>query len=92
MSQVIVEEDNLKDKRLKSKTEEARIQVDSAFKKWQNPSGAMLNLIQKGAGIAALPVALFWTAMSAVLGILMGIVAQIFHLFGALCRGNKSSS
>jgi hypothetical protein len=89
MSQVIVEEDNLKEKRLKSKGEESRIRIDTTFKKWQNPNSKLVDLIQKGVGVAVLPVALIWGGMSAVLGLLMGAVAQIFHFVGGFFGTKK---
>lgn len=92
MSQVIVEEDKLKEKRLRSAQEEHLIQRETEHQKWLATNTFGLSAIAKGAAVVFLPVALFWAALSFLMTAILRILATVFRFIGVFFGGTKSST
>lgn len=89
MSQVIIEEDQLKEKRLKTREQERRIDRESVHAKWQIGGTAGLSFIARAAGIALLPVALLWAGFIALISLAFRIVGRLFQVLGKLVGGER---
>lgn len=84
MSQVIVEEDGLAEKRQRSKQQERKIDTVSAFTKWQKGGEQGQAFIARAAGVAMLPVAAFWGLLYFVGTFVITVFARIFDFLGSL--------
>ena len=82
MSQVIVEEDGLNEKRERSKLQERKIDTIGDFAKWQKGGQQGQALIAKLAGIAILPVALFWSLLYFIGTAVITVFARLFDMLG----------
>lgn len=79
MSQVVVVDDNLKDKRLSSKKEEKAIDRDSQFRKWQMSDITGPSLVLKLIGLATMPIVFFWSILGLLSGLALAIAMAIFN-------------
>jgi hypothetical protein len=88
MSQVIVTEDNLNDKRARSREQEHNIDRDSYLGRWKKATDATKPSFAAAAiGIAALPIIGFWAfilfLMSICLTAFVGIMRGLGMIFSA---------
>lgn len=84
MSQVIVEKDELEQRRGLTRAQEHKIARNGDIAKWQSHGTAGLKPIAKIAGLAFMPVVAFWGLLYAGIAIIITIVSQVFRLLGVL--------
>lgn len=82
MSQVIVEEDNLKEKREKSRELERKIQIEGVHQKWHLGGTAGVGALAKMIAIAGLPVIALWTGIGILIGAAFKIIGGLFRFIG----------
>lgn len=88
MSQVITEEDRLREKRLKSREQERRIDREAVHAKWRKGGTAGQTFIARAVGIAVLPVALLWAGFAAIIMVAFRLVGRVFQTLGKLVGGD----
>jgi len=79
MSQVIITNDSLREKREASRLAEKRINRDVITKSWMMPTLPKRDPIAMIAGVLAIPIAAFWAVMIAFLSLMMGAVLWLFR-------------
>jgi hypothetical protein len=86
LSQVIVTEDHLIDRRQLTKDQEERIDTDSEFRNWQRSDVTKTDAFERLAGIVFLPIAAIWAAMTFAIWLTTKVVGGVFNLIGKLIR------
>lgn len=84
MSQVVVTEDSLKQRRLRSGEQERQIDRESQFKKWQLSDITGFDPIAALVGVAVLPVVAIWYVLSFLVRIAVYIGIGFSRALGAL--------
>ena len=90
MSQVIVTEDVLQDKRDASRIQEEKITQDSRIRKWSKSDISGKDPIAMLVGIAFLPVLAAWTCILALMMFMMTCLRYLFKGLGMIVGGGKS--
>jgi hypothetical protein len=90
MSQVVVTDDNLKSRRIKSGEQERQIDRESGFDKWKLSDVTKFDPVAAVLGLVALPVVLSWYAIGLVVKIAVYIGIGISRLIGVLIGNNKA--
>lgn len=91
MSQVIVTDDKLKNKRQESRSQEQRITQDTRLAKWKlsgstgtkDPLGMII-------GVALLPVLAAWTALLAMMMLMLTFVRYFLKGLGMIIGGDRN--
>ncbi len=86
MSQVILVNDNLKDKRLRSRQQEQKIDRTSQFNHWRKNDITKPNPLLRLAGLVFVPVVAFWSLLWALIGMSLGAVLVVFKFIGKMFR------
>ncbi len=76
MSQVIVTEDQLKDKRLKSGAQERAIERESGFDQWRRSDVTKADGFKRVVGLGTYPIVALWSVL---LGLIY-LVVQVFKV------------
>ena len=90
MSQVVVTDDNLKSRRIKSGEQERQIDRESGFDKWKLSDVTKFDPVAAGLGLVALPVALSWYVIGLVVKFAVYVGIGISRLVGVLIGNNKA--
>lgn len=87
MSQVIVTDDVLRNKREESKRQEHRIDRESAFSQWRmNDITSRRDPVAALIGLAALPVVAFWSFVASCLTFSFSVMLGVFKVLGKIFR------
>ena len=89
MSQVVVTEDNLSERRQASKLQESRIEREASFAKWRRSDISGRDPIAFLAGLAFAPIAAIWTVFALVIAVIFSVFKVIFKAIGSLI-GNRT--
>jgi hypothetical protein len=92
LSQVIVTDDNLRDRREASRAQEHKIvRFTAPNSGWLRPM-LKTDPVAMIIGVLAAPVAAFWGLLMAFLGISLAVILWIFRAFAAILGGSRSSN
>lgn len=86
MSQVIITEDQLKDRRQQSAAQEHKINRDGVVARFRKSDVTGFDPIKKAIGLAALPIVAIWSAILFAIGLAIGISGVIFRGIGKIWR------
>ncbi len=93
MSQVVVQNDRLKEKRQKTLAEEKGITKDLYFARFRKTSDATkTTMVERVIGLAVLPVAAFWGLLTTILSAGVAFSIGIFRILGSLFGGKKTGT
>ncbi len=90
MSQVIVTEDVLSDKRNISRAQEEKISQDSRIGKWSKSDISGKDPLATIAGIAFLPILAVWAGILFMMMVMMTCLRYLFKGLGLIIGGGKS--
>lgn len=90
MSQVIVTNDKLTDKRQKSRDQERKIKVEDMFARWRRDDVTKPDPFKKMVGLAVTPVLAIWAALCALMAGVMFVTRSIFKGLGRVIGGSRS--
>jgi len=90
LSQVVVTDDKLKDKRDQSREQERRIDVRSVTKKWLRSDISGRDPIATAVGIAVLPIVAIWSFLGAFITVMLLAVRFLMVGIGKVVGGTKS--
>ena len=90
MSQVIVTEDNLKQRRQKSAESERKIDSEGAMSQWRMSDVTGFDPVAAAVGLAVLPVALSWYIIGGLVKLAIYVAISISRLVGALIGRTKA--
>jgi len=90
MSQVVVTEDKLKSRRIKSGEQERQIDRESGFDKWKLSDVTKFDPVAAVLGLVALPVVLSWYVIGLVVKLAVYVGIGISRLVGVLIGNNKA--
>jgi hypothetical protein len=91
MSQVVIQNDRLQVRRLKTKVEEEAIVKDLYYGRFRKNSDATKTTsVERVLGLVAIPILLFWGLLAAVLSLGVGFSISIFRLVGEAFKGKKA--
>jgi len=90
MSQVIVEDDNLRVKRQNTRKQEIAIDRESIYQRWRLPDVKKTRPILQLIGIAVLPVVLFWTLLMGAMSLVLGFCLGLFRVLGLVRKKQPS--
>ena len=90
MSQVIVTEDSLADKRRASAEQEQKIDVSSRFKQWRRSDITGRDLFATAVGLAVLPPLAFWFFLGSLATAIMYAVRYVLKALGGVVGGTKN--
>jgi hypothetical protein len=92
MSQVVVTEDNLKARRLKSGDQEKNIDREGLFNKWRRSDITGFDPIAALVGVAALPVLVSWYIIGTIVKVAIFAAIAVSRAVGALIGRNTKLS
>lgn len=92
MSQVVVTEDNLKARRLKSGDQEKNIDREGLFNKWRRSDITGFDPIAALVGVAALPVLVSWYIIGTMVKVAIFVVISVSRAVGAVLGRNSGLS
>ncbi len=84
MSQVIVTNDNLKEKRTQSSEQEHQIDRDAVVMRWRLSSVTGKSPVLAVIGLLFLPVALFWGFLLLLIGLVVAVIRLAFAFMGTI--------
>jgi hypothetical protein len=90
MSQVVVTEDNLKSRRVKSGEQEKQIDLNSPFKKWLRSDITGFDPILAVFEIAVLPIVLSWYIIGAIVKYAIYVSIGFSRLIGSILGNTKA--
>lgn len=88
MSQVIVTNDDFKQKRLRSREQEKQIAKEAMYQRWRKMDVNTFRPLAIAIGIATIPVVAFWGLLLGLMGFALSIFTVILKTAGKLA-GNK---
>lgn len=89
MSQVIVTNDTLKQKREKSAEQEHRIDREGQFQHWKRSDITGKDLPKIAIGFAVLPIAALWAFLTGLIALMLTICEYGFKVLGSVFGGKK---
>jgi hypothetical protein len=89
MSQVVVTEDNLKQRRLRSGEQEKRIDREGQFRKWLKSDITGFDPIAAVVGLAVLPVVAIWYILSTIVKVAIFVSIGFSRMIGTLLSSRK---
>jgi hypothetical protein len=89
LSQVIVTDDKLKQKREKSAEQELRIDREGQFQRWRRNDITGKDMVATAIGFAALPVVGLWAFLTAMIAAMLTLCQYLFKVLGAAFGGKK---
>lgn len=84
MSQVVVTDDNLKQRRLRSGDQERQIDRESQFKKWLKSDITGFDPVAALVGLAVLPVVAVWYALASLVKLSVYVAIGFSRVLGSL--------
>lgn len=90
MSQVIVTNDKLNQKRKLSADQEHKIDRDGMFTRWRRNDITGRDPLTNLIGFAVLPIWALWTALTALIFAVIWVLEQVFKVLGKIFGGKKS--
>jgi hypothetical protein len=90
MSQVIVTEDNLKQRRQKSAESERQIDSEGAMNRWRMSDVTGFDPVAAAVGIAVLPIALSWYIIGALVKLAIYVSISVSRFVGSLIGRSKA--
>lgn len=84
MSQVVVENDNLRDRRQASREQERQIAKNAYLTKWQRNDVTKTKPIEKLIGLAVLPILALWSLIAGLGGFVLWVLTSLFNFLGKL--------
>ncbi len=92
MSQVVVTEDNLKARRIKSGDQEKNIDRDGLFNKWRRSDITGFDPVAAIVGVALLPVLVSWYIIGMIVKVAIYVAIGVSRAVGALIGRNTKLS
>jgi hypothetical protein len=92
MSQVVVTEDALKARRIKSGDQERKIDREGLFNQWRRSDITRFDPVAALVGVAALPVLVSWYIIGTVVKVAIYVAIGISRVLGALIGRNTKLS
>ena len=90
MSQVIVTQDKLLDKRQRSREQEKHIETNEQFAKWRRSDVTGPDLFRKTVGMAVMPILGLWAIVGGIMAAALGLLRWIFKSLGRLIGGKRN--
>lgn len=90
MSQVIVTQDNLLDRRQRSREQERHIDTDAQFVKWKRSDVTGPDVFRKTVGLAVMPVLGLWAICGGIMAAALGLLRSIFRALGHALGGKHN--
>lgn len=90
MSQVIVTQDQLTDKRRRSGQEEHRIETNAQFAKWRRSDVTGFDPVRRAVGLAVMPILGLWGVLALLLTGIMEVLKGVFLFLGRLIGGRRN--
>ena len=90
MSQVIVTEDNLKSRRMKSAEMERKIDSEGAMNRWRMSDITGFDPVAAAVGLAVLPIALSWFIIGGLVKLAIYVSISVSRFIGALIGKSKA--
>jgi len=90
LSQVIVTNDALKQRRAKSREQEHQISRDESFEHWRRSDITGHDRFKAMVGYAVVPVLVLWGVLAGLGAIVLDILNVIFKVLGRIVGGSKS--
>lgn len=90
MSQVIVTNDKLSERRRNSRDQELRINKEDRFAVWRRSDVTKPDAFQRALGFAVLPILGLWAGLCALIAAVAFLVRSIFKILGSLLGGARS--
>jgi hypothetical protein len=87
LSQVIVTNDSLKQKRERSAEQEHRIDRESQFARWRKSDITGKDYVESAVGYALLPIVALWAFLTGVIALMLTACEYLFKVLGAIFRG-----
>ena len=91
MSQVVVTEDKLSERRQASRLQESRIEREASFAKWRRSDISGRDPVAFLAGLAFAPIAIIWTVFTLIIAAIFSVFKFIFRALGGLL-GSQSKN
>ncbi len=89
MSQVIVIDDELKQKRDKSAEQEHRIDIEGQFAHWKRSDITGKDLVATAIGFAVLPIVALWAFLTGLIAGMLTLCRFAFKALGSVFGGKK---
>ena len=90
MSQVIVTQDKLLDKRQRSREQEKNIETDEQFAKWRRTDVTGPDIFRKSVGLAVMPILGLWAILGGIMAAALGLLRAVFKAFGQVLGGKRN--
>jgi hypothetical protein len=90
LSQVIVTQDNLLDKRQRSRDQERKIDTADQFEKWRRSDVTGPDVFKKTVGLAVMPVLGLWAIICGIMTAALGFLRVIFRVLGKAVGGSRN--
>lgn len=90
MSQVIVTQDKLLDKRQRSREQEKNIETDKQFAKWRRTDVTGPDTFRKTVGLAVMPILGLWAILGGIMAAALGLLRAVFKAFGQVLGGKRN--
>ena len=84
MSQVIVTNDNLNEKRELTRAQEHKIKVEQAFASWRRSDATKTDAFQRFLVLIVGPILALWAGLASLATGVIWLIRSLFRLFGAL--------
>ena len=90
MSQVIVTQDNLLDKRQRSREQEKHIETEEQFVKWKRSDVTGPDAFRKTVGMAVMPILGLWAILGGIMAAALGLLRWFFRVLGRVLGGKHN--
>lgn len=90
MSQVIVTNDKLNEKRLNSRKQELNIKKEDKFTRWRRDDVTKSDALQRFIGLVVTPILALWAGLCLIIAAVGFVLQAIFKILGKLTGGRHS--
>jgi hypothetical protein len=90
LSQVIVTQDKLFDKRQRSREQEKHIETNAQFAKWRRSDVTGPDAFRKTVGLAVTPILGLWMILGGIMAAALGVLRWIFRALGQVLGGKRN--
>jgi hypothetical protein len=90
LSQVIVTQDKLLDKRQRSREQEKNIETNEQFAKWRRSDVTGPDAFRKLVGLAVMPILGLWAILGGIMATALGLLRAVFKAVGQILGGKRN--